>query len=251
VGVLLLPISDVHIGRDASGMDEESLDRRFSRYLNDVLEFVKILNKPVDEVNVMLLGDIVDGEEVYRGHGYELLYNIDEQIDIALYLFDKMYTFLSSVSGNIKFHCVPGNHGISNRRGKGNWDYMLCVALARTLPVVNYKDEEIATFEAGGYNIAMYHGHGIRMYMNIPWYGIDRRIVRWGYMKRFDMVFMGHFHTFGKMQVMDKTVYLNGTMLGDDPWSRVRLGGLPATRWWSIFITDGRIIETGVKLDWD
>lgn len=238
-------ISDMHVGRNAEGMDEDSLHRRIHKFVSRSLEFLGKFNGGLEKITVALLGDIVDGEEIYRNHGYELMYNINDQLDIAYSLLEKLYTHYS-LRSDTEFYCAPGNHGRANWRGKGNWDEALCQMMEKTMPVYLSTDDDLPMIDTPGGGFLFMHGHNIRMYMNVPWYGIDRLVTRLGYTLDFRWAGMGHFHTFGMMRVADKDVFLNGTMLYDDPWAMKRFGLKPDTRWWVIYITEEGAIHTGI-----
>ena len=99
---------------------------------------------------------------------------------------------------------------------------------------VNVSDGWYQVAEVKGWRFLLTHGDNVRMYQQIPYYGIHRAVTRWksgGIQEDFDVVCMGHFHTVADFWVNDVRVLLNGTMLSGDDYSE-RMGLKPVNAFW-------------------
>jgi len=220
-------ISDVHIGRKTRSFNRDIVEQRLSRLIEEVARRVS------GTVHVMLLGDIVDGENVFNGQGYESDMDVDEAIDVAVQWLDRLY---EKVEGDVRFHCVVGNHGRANRYGsqKANWDLVVYKRLRDRLGdnVVEVFEDWYGIVEVGRWRYLLMHGDNVKMYHNIPWYGIVQSVMRLRAAGlEFDVCCLGHFHTAFQLQWNDISILGNGTMLTGDDYS-LRLGLKSCNEFW-------------------
>ena len=131
-----LLISDLHTGKQVFD------DSGFCLYNKDILAFklsvlkervVKLLTKhlrinTLDEFNVLILGDIVDGSGIYPGQelNQDLTWIID-QIGLAVAGIWDLILSILALGLSVNIYAVPGNHG---RQGKdtplqNNYDFVV------------------------------------------------------------------------------------------------------------------------------
>jgi hypothetical protein len=242
----VLVFTDPHYGKKTTTFNTGVFNRRLDKVgasMGRIRELLK--GYDFDELVVMALGDVNDGSEIYptQPHHQEVS-NVNKQ---AMRLSERLAPWLveqKKVWGHVRVECVPGNHG---RAGKwaheaANWDmvtyeYLRLRLAGQGIAVnVNAEADNIFIRKVGirGHQYVLYHGHDIRTFSNIPWYGMMLRISRWLSTKiaPFDVALMGHFHSFGTWKINQKQLFLSGTMVTDDDWALQTLGWESAAKWW-------------------
>ena len=202
------------------------------------------------EVVVMLLGDIVDGDLAFPDQPWELekdsypLLQVARGVEITARFLEE----LSSRYGRVRVEGVPGNHG-DTRRGSSKANVydnffleQLSIRLRDKVPVRYEPKKYLLVASVGQVGFLMYHGRFIYSYHNVPWYGISQRVLRWSQsVPGWDVLVLGHFHSFGVMEVAGKMAFLNGTLLLDDDYCLEKYGYRSSGRWWCL--------EVGEKIE--
>lgn len=256
---VVLLISDLHVGRKTKTFDYDVFRKRIETLTDNFIFFKKQINKAfaLKSLDIVLLGDLLDGEEIYRGHGYEVEMSVDKAIDVVakdiLLMLNKILSRMRF--DEVRIFGVVGNHGIANRSGSitANWERLLYRILKEQLDyTVEIGEEWYVRFDIGEKNAIAMHGDNVRMNGQIPFYGVNRSVLRWkaGVIDDFDYVFMGHFHTTASFSCNDVRVWMNGTMLDGDVYVE-RMGLKPDLSMWSIiFDEDGNeVMEVLIPVD--
>jgi len=127
--ILTLVLSDLHIGSDISADETGSLDfgrveeaRRLAAIVKQVCSY-KRLHRSTTELNVLLLGDIIQN----LLHDPRAGANLTEQFERALSLLLQALMVFSTEFKKVTVRCSPGNHGrnISRHHGRAvneKWD---------------------------------------------------------------------------------------------------------------------------------
>lgn len=228
---LILHLTDNHIGKLTSSYSIEVFKSRLKTVLTEVSRITSELRnnfKDVVRIKILFGGDIVDGDLLYPGHPNFIDSNVYEQIGVAVNEYSK---FLASLAERFKEVCVYhvfGNHGRVSKftHIRNNWDYMMYCMLK-----TNLQNVENIYFSKGdnwyeivdtidGENILLTHGDTIKMYQNIPMYGLIQATMRWSgsIREKFKYVMIGHFHTPMSMYWNDKVLMVNGCFTSDDDW---------------------------------
>lgn len=239
VDVLL--VSDLHIGRKTSTYNVYRSKVRMGKMAKNAYKVGK--SSGAEQLAICLLGDIVDGEEVYAGQGYEVDSSVDVMMDLAVDQLEKLYDLMGKVYNRIRLYCVYGNHGRANRRSSetANWDLVVYQRLQDRLgdDVVKISKRFWMIPQIAGHKVLLFHGDNIRMYHQIPYYGIIQRVLRFnstaGY--RCDIACLGHFHHLFYFQYNDIHIFGNGTMLTDDDYS-LKSGLTPSNAFWMFGLSD-------------
>lgn len=249
----VLMVSDTHVGKATVSYNLTVCRERFERLGNKVVHLLKEHQPSVHKVNIFMLGDIVDGEEVYPNQAHFL-----DHIDLKTLerLSPMMEGWLGTMSANallqvylaaqlvadhlikplvsngldVTVYCVAGNHGISSQRThpSTNFDafsYLLLAEAIKPIPV-KASPSPYMTVEVCGHRFLLYHGTGIKIYQRIPLYGVMTKSVNWLAYKQFghfDAVCMGHFHVACYFPVCP-IIFLNGTMVTDDLYPVEKMG---------------------------
>lgn len=235
--------SDLHNGevvnREAmGGLSEFDMDifrRRVGLYVKTFLRLIELkrtsLEIPV--LHVFGDGDFISGlihDELVRTNQVSVM----EQTMMTALL---MATALSQIGEHFEevyFSGTPGNHGrnqqkVEYKEPHVNWDYICYQWMAALL-----KDHEHIHFDLPkslwqitrvvNTDFLHFHGHGIRGWAGIPYYGINRALKELREAltigaKTFDAVAMGHFHEPFWRQMPTGPLMINGCWKGGDEYA--------------------------------
>ncbi|MDD5012612.1 MAG: hypothetical protein PHQ66_03135 [Candidatus Nanoarchaeia archaeon] len=164
---------------------------------------------PINKLNIFMLGDIVDGEKIFRGQSARVDSNVVDQFFTGA---ESISNFLHSLENHYqKIHvsCVAGNHGRVDEKKDSNkfyvnWDYLIYKTIQE-----KFKGHKNITFhvpktwfnieEVSGWKFYITHGDDIQRYMQIPWYGLERydgkemKLMQ-SIDKTYDYLCVGHLH---------------------------------------------------------
>lgn len=246
--VMVVNISDVHIGRYSG--DE------FIRKTNDLYGAIMRIAEiqrggaDIDELVINMVGDIVDGDGIFPQQAYEQKFHLMEQIfQHGAPVFTNFLNQLSNNFKKITVNCVRGNHGRVSKftDDQLNFDTIFYEILklstqnnTRIEWNITYSWYQIVRILHWGFLLT--HGNLIKTWLNIPFYGIKEKGMRWqGSLTRqetvkfnkewvriqreyWDFLIMGHFHTSLNFRWNNWRCILNGTWLEEDDFATSVLG---------------------------
>ena len=240
---IVLMISDIQAGtyiskESTGGLNEynwEILEKQFD-VLFDTLEEIVLRHKlvaPIKNLHVHLIGDIVEGWDIFRGQTQNIDRDIATQVlgisDLLCNFLDRTRTLFD------KIHVVgvPGNHGRIGKRGENphyaNFDYIVYEVLRRLLQ--NYQEFTWQITQSWwqvddiyGYKFLMFHGDDIKSWQGIPYYGIDRAAKNYRELLellnlRYDYMEIGHFHAPSELAGVTVEKFVNGCWPGGSIYS--------------------------------
>lgn len=259
----VLTLSDLHFGKKTATFSPDIFETRLEELGAKVKRIHDLLGDyAFDELVIALLGDTVDGSAIYPTQfHHQAITNADEQADILSDLLGKFAQEQKKTWRKVRFECVPGNHGRSSKFNHEAQNYDL--TMYRLLEL-KCKDKGIAVnwnktinpfvrkINLRGHHFVLYHGHEIRMFQGIPWYGMAMRVFRWLSTRKignFDAILMGHFHTTGVWDINEVELCLSGTMVTDDEWALQTLGYESSPHWWLFGVSNSRPITWRFKID--
>lgn len=259
----VLVMSDLHYGKHTASYTVDVFPKRLEAISRRLARLHELLTGQydIDALRIMCLGDVNDGTEIYKTQAHhQRLSNVEEQ---AEYLTDNLAVFLAQqkdVWGHVEIDTVPGNHGRSGlfAHEAASWDIVSYRYLGHKvahldIPVtIDKRDPFLRVVRIRGHRYLLYHGHGIRMYQGIPWYGIQQRLMRWNTTKRlsgFDVAMFGHFHYSGTMPINRIHTMLTGTMITDDEWALQELGWESVNSWHLFGVSDKRPVTWHFDVD--
>ncbi len=255
-----LVISDLHVGQKLfNETEDESMNyfkNAFKLLKNNVIKALSHLRYHWQELNIFLLGDLIEGEGIYPNQPYEC-FQIMRQLRIAESgLLDIILGIkeLFDIKVNIIF--VRGNHGRTKlfSSDEGNWDTILIELLERSLK--SYKNIEfhrndfwaIDYTDQWGNKYLVTHGDAIKG--GVPSYNSIRDTIQGWHMgfKGFDAFLCGHFHQ-SSYQTIDEThVLINGCFRYNDfPLRNSKQN--PDRHYWLFGSGEGRAITWKYKID--
>lgn len=256
-------MSDIHFGKSTASYNPDVCIQRLDK-CGKALERIHSLLGDYDlqELVIAILGDANDGTGIYPTQAcHQSIQNPEQQADLLANILARFSEWQQSIWGNVRIEAVPGNHGRGGRflHEAANWDIVCYRYLADRLRgkvKVGFNDSTnpfIRRIELRGHHYLMYHGHGIRMYQTIPWYGVTQRTLKWlnSSLAPFEAVLLGHFHTCGMFPINRTMAVLSGTPISDDEWALQELGMESAPRWWLLGVSDHRANTWGFRIELD
>jgi len=254
--------SDSHIGLKTKTYNSKVAKKRILRYYNTICRFADIHRKfcPVSKLHLFMLGDIPQGEQI----GKQLL--IDE---LELPLYDQKWVAVNELSNLIINLCqwyksidvigIPGNHGVLGKYFSfaANWNIeiydLLKAMIGPNYPQVTFQIEAndfYAIHKVKNTSFLALHGDKIPMYLSLPFYGIDRRSLKWKQsLPHWDILLMGHFHSCSFLQPSGFPIFINGTFSSDSRFVAQWLGLKEIAEQWTFFVGDNHPNTAVHKID--
>lgn len=250
---IVLLLSDLHCGKKTKRYNSKVFNRSVERVTQSTIDSYNSIIEAfdVEELTVVLNGDIIDGETIYTGQAFGLEFDIDQQRNVAGKAFGQMLDRLSDYFSKVNVRCVYGNHGIANYRGSNvaNWDisfYRELQARYANDPVVNvrYTRNYYDIVRIEGHPILVTHGDAIKPSGDTPFTAITKRVTKWaigGIPQRFEMVLLGHLHNPYHIYAGDIPILGNGTFISDDEYAS-KLGFPSLTNQWIFGVSRERLL---------
>jgi hypothetical protein len=256
----LLHLTDWQLGKATESYDTTVAQVRVRKCVEKVLRLTEIQRAahPVDEITVMLGGDMVEGITVFPGNAYEVDSTTFEQVFAAAHVLEESLLTLAEHFSVVHVHSVNGNHGRIGRRGDNprgdNWDRVLYrivrdkIAGGGGARIV--WDDPVSWYdivEVGAYRALLVHGDQVKSFGgNTPAFGIMRKSTAWssGVTESFDDVYLGHFHSVMTLQLPNGgRVFMTPSLESGSEYARefVAARGRPAQRLHYVDPTRGRV----------
>ena len=243
--------------------------RELERLYVSLMNIIEIHRKdyPVENLNIFMLGDIVEGTgNIFRGQGARIVTDVVEQcLDVGVPLITSFIQSLSRHFKNVKITCVPGNHGRLRKKDEDlthtNWDYVSYRVLQMTtkeIPNVMWDITKQAWKLTKIFNWQFYleHGDNINRYMQIPWYGFERRdgkLTLMHQMKQriFHYYCIGHLHEPFEWQRPEGERICNGTFAVANPYAlhKLAVSVHPIQKLFFVHPRVGKVCSYNIRLD--
>lgn len=223
--------ADWQLGKVTKSYNSDVLAKRMDLYTEKMLEIVNIqrMHHNVDTLHVWLLGDIVEGEEIFPGQSHLLDAGLYRQV--GMYGPEIITKFLTTALENFKhIHItgVIGNHGAVGGRARKQHDPETNMdrLLYKIIQWI-FKDEKRVTFNIpdgrgersfyaidriGNYSSLLIHGD--QMPAPSSFHGYYKKVMGWkdgAIPEDFDDVFMGHYHQQFKMTIGSGILRISGS----------------------------------------
>lgn len=257
-------ISDLHYGKETASFTPNVFKKRVERITQKLAAIKDLMSGyTFDKLVVVCLGDVNDGSDIYATQSHhQAITNVEEQAYELSEILAKWLVNLKEIWDNVEFAAVPGNHGRSGFRmhEAASWDIVTYRYLAMRLKAsesgidVKFNDNNgdpfIQRMSIRGHGYLLYHGHDIRTYGQIPWYGMQLRALRWATaIPAWETLLLGHFHTSGIWSVNKLTLLCTGTMVTDDEWALRTFGWQSQNKWWLFGVSNKYSMTWNYQLD--
>ena len=231
----VLVLSDLHLGKKVilegqTTFDKDIAEQRFKDIISGMLHLNESYIRPnhsIDELVILLLGDIVDGELIYTGQSYNQDLPLLDQLILAAELIKKeLINPASKMFGSVRVVSVCGNHGeVRSDRGehvmhpKTNFDTVAALMLQMGCADLKNVAFEIATTIL---HTTMIRNWKFLLAHNLPSANQTAFRKKYGGLFerfRFDVVVHGHWHTPELTYYNTKPILQNGSLPGVDDYS--------------------------------
>lgn len=216
---LIVVLSDLHFGKFTEHFNLNEAENRLRSIPN---QLISTSLPTIDEVVVILLGDIVEGEDIYATQNGKLECPAFEQVQRATKAcWETILSFRELFGCRVRIETAPGNHGRMSKTAheKTNWDNVIYYILK--LLAHMHGDEEIVvtpnfnrfhTFEVKGKRIGIHH-QGVK-HAGTP--AMREKVAGWASRRSLDALVHGHWHEWHIGNWQDKIVVSNGSLCGPD-----------------------------------
>lgn len=243
----LLFLSDLHFGEivEVNGevvFDLEIADRNLAQIVDEFIESKELAGYEVDEIVVLLGGDIIDGELIFNAQAFSTENHALAQIKSAI---DSIYWNLTRLREEfqvpIRVFCCPGNHGRASKlhHPMSNWDNVLYFALQLVASIeanmieVHTPNQSWIDFKVREWNVHMRH-IGVTQTVTA---GPAKKTLVWMDGHQADLMFFGHFHCPEMFSLGHRRIFKNGSLPPLNDFAE-NLGFLDGMGQWMIGITD-------------
>lgn len=267
-------LSDLQTGKITPDYNSDVCRERVMRYAKKIVKLTEIqrMDHPVRHCVVPLLGDLVEGVDIFPGQQWLIDSTLYRQVfDSTPTIIVDFLRYLLAHFETVTVEAVQGNHGRIGRRGmfgpEDNADRMvhrIIGLLMRDEPrfKLNMADPEgeaawYKIMTIGNYKALLIHGDQVKPVMGYPFYGLGKKIHGWasgglaGPGVEFQDVMLGHWHQLARIPLNQRTVWQNGSTESCNTYAAEALAAQSDPKQWLLFCDaeKGRITASyGVDL---
>lgn len=250
---LCVLISDMHVGKQNKYFNLEIAKQRI-RQIPAMIAEQEGTDK-IDEVCLMYIGDLVEGEDIFQTQAHHIECSAIEQIITATEAnWDMILSFQNIFNCPVRVETVPGNHGRTSKSAneKTNWDNVIYHMLR--FAASNYGDSNIIvnanfdffnTFRVKD-KVGMLNHQGVK-HAGTP--AMREKVAGWSARKRFDFMCHGHWHEWHVGNWLDRIVVCNGCLCGPDDLAE-RMAKEDTARQAYFFVTPGKPLRGFGLVEW-
>jgi len=229
---LVMVLSDTHCGQQNKGFGIQEFKERLAEYPS--LVHRQIANHQVDEVVINMVGDMLEGEDIYPTQPWHVVCPTIDQLEIATNVFWEMSLSAREIFDcPVRLVCVPGNHGRTGQttNEKTNWDNVLyhCLKI-----LVGNTDSKGISIEHSGEPFQRYDVKdriGLLYHQGVKHTGtpaMREKIAGWVESNQCDFIVSGHYHEWKIGSWHKATVIANGSLCGPNDLSDRMAQNTPA-----------------------
>ncbi|MFE6846539.1 hypothetical protein [Streptomyces sp. NPDC057686] len=240
-------LSDLQTGKITPDYDSTVARDRVMRYARKIVALANIqrLHHPVRHCVVPMLGDMVEGVDIFPGQQWLIDSTLYDQLfNTTPALVADFLRYLLAHFDSVTVYAVDGNHGRIGRRGQfGPMDnadrmlYRIIAMLLRDEPrfqlhMTDPQSERnwFHIMELGNYSALLIHGDQIRGSMGYPFYGLGKKVHSWGSGGlgrgvEFTDIMLGHYHQLARIPLNHRTAWANGSTESTNTFAAETLAG--------------------------
>jgi hypothetical protein len=252
---MVIVLSDLHFGKHTKWFNMEEANRRLLTIPDELKDKTDKLND-LDEVVVILAGDLVEGEDIYPTQNNHIECSAIEQVKGCAESTWKMILKLRGYFPDavLRIETVPGNHGRVSKTAneKTNWDnvvYMIISMIAKKHNddkiIMNCNFDTFRTFMVKD-KVGLANHHGVK---HTGTSNMREKVAGWITGKQFDFMVHGHWHEWHVGNWLGRFVMGNGCMCGPDDLAE-QMGKEDTARQGYFFVTPEKPIWGFSFVDW-
>lgn len=223
--------ADWQMGKVTPDYNTDVLEQRIEQYTEKLIEITEIqrMDHNVDDLHVWLLGDIVEGEEIFAGQSHLIDSGLYRQVGInGPRILGKFFTTALENFKRVHVVGIIGNHGAvgGKMRKQHDPETNMDRLLYKIMDHMFEKEDRItfnipdgagernwyAIDNVGNYSSLLIHGD--QLPSPTSYHGYFKKIMGWkdgAIPEHFDDVFMGHYHQQFKMTIGTTTLRISGS----------------------------------------
>ena len=229
--------SDFHIGKKV--LDENTGEITFNsdiaikrlnllmgRNLKKLIEHI-LSSSNLDEIVILNIGDLIDGESIYYQQQHHIDRFLAEQIELATRIkWEILESLWNEFEIPIREEFVVGNHGKGHSEWEGitNFDAMVHLNLGILRDIVGNENLTIGDSPNSRVKLVDVRGHKVLMRHYAPQQietaSAFRKYAGWLNIYDYDCVVTGHFHSPAIAYFQGRPIIRNGSIVGEDEYSR-------------------------------
>lgn len=234
---LVILNSDFHIGKrvvdESTGhvtFDSKIAIKRIKRLMGENLDKLIehiLSSSELDEIVILNIGDLVDGEAIYYLQHQHIDKYLGEQIEIATRVKWSLIESLWNEFGiPIREEFVVGNHGKGHAdyEGMTNFDSLIHLNLGILRDISGNENITIGDSPNAKNKIVTIRNHNILMRHYAPQQvetaSAFRKYAGWLNIYNYDAIVTGHFHSPSIAYFQGRPIIRNGSIVGEDEYSR-------------------------------
>lgn len=250
---LCIALSDLHYGQQTRWYDMAEAHARTLSMATELFQRMKA--QKIDEIVVLIVGDTVEGEDIYPTQASHVLCStIDQVMTCSESLWELLVMLRKLFKVPVRVVAVPGNHGRAGKTvsEKTNWDNVVYHSLR--LLMRHYKDSDLSlecdfkefrTFEVKDRR-GLVHHEGVK-HSGTP--AMQIKIAGWMSAFQCDFMVHGHFHEWKVGDWNGKIIVSNGSMCGPNDLSDRLAKDTPARQgYW--LVTPGMPLHSFGFIEW-
>lgn len=249
---LVVVLSDTHFGKHTEDYDLNVAKQRMLSIPTSI--FNQSLPK-IDEVVLILAGDMVEGEDIYATQTNHIECSVFDQMQACVAsVWQTILLFRELFKCRIRVETVPGNHGRMSKTAneKTNWDNVVYYTLLTVSEIhkdpeiiINANFEKFVNFQVKD-KVGMAHHKGVK-HTGTP--AMQLKVAGWARSKDFDFMIQGHWHEWKVGNWLGKYIMCNGCMCGPDDLAE-EMGKEDDARQGYFFVTPGKPIWGFSFVEW-
>lgn len=251
---LVIVLSDLHFGKKTKRFNIAKAKEWLSSIPSMLVSKYKI--RPFDEIVVCLIGDIVEGEDIYSTQNGVLECPVIIQVQESTECLYKLVLDLEKTFDcPVRVETVYGNHGRMSKSAdvRSNWDNAVYLMLSQLIQqnensdiVCNLNFEEFKVAIVKDKKLLLTH-HGTK-HMGTP--AMQVKFLGWIMDEEVDLLAHGHWHQWKIESHNGRIMLSNGSLSGPDDLSR-QMGLSEPPRQGYFLVTPGQSIQEFAFLQWN
>lgn len=226
---IVLMLSDHHIGKKVTNENHElvfnmqiAIDRIISipELLLDQLPIEDL--KSADEIVVLLIGDHVDGEDIFPHQNIHLESHVADQVLTVTKAHWNLLRSLRVMFPLVRVITARGNHGRSGGSPESNWDNIFYQHLALLVDMENDPNLVIRNKygEFSNFMVKEWRGHmRHKAPVQCDTAASRDKFAGWRDIHNYDFMCYGHWHHWGVHTYNGRPIFRNGSLSGGDDYS--------------------------------
>lgn len=218
---LVFLISDIHVGKNPQA-GPHAWVQRITSLKQEIETILKTTEDDIDELVFLLVGDNLEGENIFPSQNIKLVYPAFKQLKLFVSVFVELIEAVKHWFKRVRISGVPGNHGRTAKTGhpESNWDNLVMWSLS--LVFTNDDVVEVEENYDPYYTITIRDKDILLTHKGVKHTGTPamiQKVAGWAMSKDIDAIVHGHWHTPALGYWLGIPIISNGSGCGPDDLS--------------------------------